>query len=98
MHASLHSPQTHFSGLQFSSITNPVIVSLVLVGLFRVEFYSDLWTLAVRIGLFPVLVLAGLILSRVPEQREIKKIVELFQKNNVFKRSSINEQGNYHMN
>ncbi len=56
-----------------------LIYVLSFVGLSRIGFNSDVWTLLVRLGLLPVLVLAGLLLFRVPEDREIRKITDILR-------------------
>ena len=56
-----------------------LIYVLVYIGVSRVGFDSDVWTLVVRLGLLPVLVLAGLLLFRVPEKREIRKVSDILR-------------------
>ncbi|GAX62919.1 export of O-antigen and teichoic acid [Candidatus Scalindua japonica] len=54
-----------------------IIFVLAYVGLSHVEFNSDLWTLTIRMGMLPLIVLVGLLLFRVLEEREIRKISQL---------------------
>ncbi len=63
---------------QYSRLIRIALVYvLVFVGLSGVGFDSDVWTLVVRLGLLPVLVLAGLLVFRVPEKREIRKVSDI---------------------
>lgn len=65
---------------QYGRLIKIVIVyGLVFVALSHVEFDSDLWTLAVRIGLLPMFVLIGLLLFSVPEKREIRKVSDILR-------------------
>jgi O-antigen/teichoic acid export membrane protein len=57
-----------------------LIYSVVLWSLFCVEFNSDLLTLVIRIVLLPILVIVGLILLHVPEEREKQKVLEFLRR------------------
>jgi O-antigen/teichoic acid export membrane protein len=56
------------------------IYGFILWTLNQLVFDSDIWTLVIRLVLFPMAVLLGLILLRIPEERETQKVMHLMQR------------------